>query len=477
MFTPRNSRSAWIFALPLALGGCAPAIHAPSPESVRPPEFGKTLTILEAGATSLHSPWPDTLWWHSLKDPVLDRILSIGLRPDNPVLQAARAQRQWTAAMVQLRRSALGPQLALSGQVTPMEFSNNGAFGALGLGHRFYDSGTAGLGFQQTLDFWGYHHDLVQAALGEAAASRAREADTRRLLAATLVEQYLDWGAAERIAALLRQKERLAQEQLELARQRHALGLDSQLPVQQLERQLQGIIESRVQWQKMATDSRLALAQSAGLGPDQLPTHAPLPPQEAPVVIPAHIHLDLFAHRPDIRAALELAKASQAQTKAAQAAFYPNISFATLLDLDSAHLATLFTPGSIAWQFGPALHLPLFQSGALHARLHGAEARQELAIALYQQTLLGAVRQALQALNELNRSRQALAASTIAWNCGRASLKLASTRVDLGLEARTTYLAEESSQLQRSIHRTMAELSTWKAWTAWQTALGGGYGQ
>lgn len=474
----KDSAGPWIlFSMVGLLAGCAPTIHSPSPHNIRPPQFEKTLAALESGSVMPNSPWPTALWWRALKDPALDRVMTMGLRPDNPVLLAAKAQRQWTSAMVQLRRSALGPQLGLSGQMAPLEFSKHGAFGALGLGHRFYDSGTTGLGLQQALDFWGYHHDLVQAALGEAAASQAREADTRRLLAATLVNEYLDWGGAEKIAALLHQQERLAQEQLRLARQRRSLGLDSQLPPQRLERQLQGIIERRIQWQKMATDSRLALAQSAGLGPDQLPIHAPLPSRETPVIVPAQIHLDLFAHRPDVQAALELAKASEAQTKAAQAAFYPNISFSALLYLDSAHLATLFTPGSFAWQFGPAVHLPLFQSGALHAHLHGAEAQQKDAVALYEQTLLAAVRQALEALNDLDKSQQALASANIAWNSGHTSLKLTSVRVGLGLEGRSPYIAEESAQLQRSIQRTQAELSAWKAWSAWQTALGGGYGQ
>jgi multidrug efflux system outer membrane protein len=194
-------------------------------------------------------------------------------------------------------------------------------------------------------------------------------------------------------------------------------------------------------------------------------------------VVPAHLHLDLLAHLPDVRAALALAEASQAQTRAAQAAFYPNISFSALLNLDSAHLASLFAPGSIAWQFGPALHLPLFESGALHAKLHGAEAQQRLAVALYQETLLDAARQALQALNDLEKSQQTLRHSLAAWKSGNASLALESTRERLGLEARSQFLAAESRQLQRSVEKTLAENAVWQAWAAWQSALGGGYGR
>src|SRR5207344_2998704 len=91
--------------------------------------------------------------------------------------------------------------------------------------------------------------------------------------------------------------------------------------------------------------------------------------------------------RPDIRAAEQQLVAANADVGQAKAAFYPKVTLTGFYGFQSIALSDLFTSGSRAWQFGPAVSLPLFTGGFLRGNLKLAQARFEEAVAGYQKTV------------------------------------------------------------------------------------------
>ncbi|MDA8115040.1 MAG: TolC family protein, partial [Acidithiobacillus sp.] len=187
--------------------------------------------------------------------------------------------------------------------------------------------------------------------------------------------------------------------------------------------------------------------------------------------------LELLAHRPDVQAARALALASVQQTKAARAAFYPDISFSALLDMNSAHLATLLNPASFAYSFGPALHLPIFTNGALTGRFHGAEAQQAKAVAVYQESILQSVQQVLTALSGYQQNRQAWQAEVAGTGATREQEKLTAAAQSFGLSDRTAVLQRQITLIHQQMTQRRARYATLQAWAQLETALGGGYDQ
>ncbi|WP_241550175.1 efflux transporter outer membrane subunit [Acidithiobacillus sulfuriphilus] len=459
----------------ILLSACAPAIHAPSPVGVRPPAMAKTVTTMQ-GAHPLHpGPWPEQDWWQGLQVAQLDGLLHHALT-HSPQIMAAQSELDWAAAMGRLHGAALGTQINGAATIAPMQFSGNGPFGALGLGNKRYDSGDIGLGFSQALDFWGKRRYLWKDALGEERAANARLADTRRLLAGAIVRRYLDWCLSSRQYAQTESLLGLAEKRLQLAETRQRLGLSSQIP---LTRQRQRVATLQVlaeRWAGLADGARADLAELAATDPDTLPMQPEYPQGNVLPALPPHLRLDLLAHRPDVRAARDAAAARMAGTCAARAEFYPDVSFSALLDLDSASLATLLNPASFAYALGPAIHLPIFTSGALHARLHAAEARQSEAVAIYEQTVLRATRQVLTALSAWTSETGQWAAQRRAARSVAQRAVLVERRRALGVDDETAVLSQQEGVIQQQMRVDLLHYGGLRAWAELETALGGGYG-
>ncbi len=457
------------------LGACAPMIHAPSPAAVQVPAMAKTVAMMQ-GAHPLHpGAWPEQDWWQGLQVAQIDGLLHHALT-HSPQIMAAQSELDWAAAMSRLHGAALGPQINGAARITPLQFSGNGPFGALGLGNKLYDSGALGLGFRQALDFWGKRQDLWKAALGGERTANARLADTRRLLAGAIVRRYLDWCMASRQYALTESLLTLAEKRAGLAKTRQRLGIDSQIPLARQRERVASLRAHAEHWAGLADDARAELAELTDTDPDSLPMHPQYPQGDILPALPLHLRLDLLAHRPDVQAARDAALARMADTRAARAEFYPDISFSALLDLDSASVATLLNPASFAYSLGPAIHLPFFTSGALHARLHAAEAQQSEAVAIYEQTVQRAVRQVLTALS-------AWTSETRQWSAQRQGERsvaqqetLVTRRRALGIDDESAVLALQEAAVQKRMQEDLAHYESLRAWAELETALGGGYG-
>jgi multidrug efflux system outer membrane protein len=136
----------------------------------------------------------------------------------------------------------------------------------------------------------------------------------------------------------------------------------------------------------------VALAALLACAPADLP---PLPARELPLIttqLPASASIDLIARRPDIVASRWRIEASTQDLEAARAGFMPNVSLSGLLGLSSRDLGKLLEIGSADPSITGAIHLPIFDAGALRAGYSRSHAAVELAVADYQSTVLSAAR-------------------------------------------------------------------------------------
>jgi multidrug efflux system outer membrane protein len=102
---------------------------------------------------------------------------------------------------------------------------------------------------------------------------------------------------------------------------------------------------------------------------------------------------EVLVQRPDVLAAEQKLLAANASIRAARAAFLPRISLTGALGTASGTLTGLFDSGSEAWNFQPALRLPLFDFGRAAANADVAAARKVVAVAEYEKTLQQAFRE------------------------------------------------------------------------------------
>jgi outer membrane protein, multidrug efflux system len=114
--------------------------------------------------------------------------------------------------------------------------------------------------------------------------------------------------------------------------------------------------------------------------------------------IGAGLPSELLTQRPDIRAAEQRLRATQANIAAARAAFFPRIALTAGVGTASTDLSGLFNSGQNTWSFVPSVSLPIFDSGRNKANLKVAEVRSEIAVTSYEKTIQVAFREVADAL-------------------------------------------------------------------------------
>jgi NodT family efflux transporter outer membrane factor (OMF) lipoprotein len=191
--------------------------------------------------------------------------------------------------------------------------------------------------------------------------------------------------------------------------------------------------------------------------------------------LPAQLEADLLGRRPDVIAARLSAEAAANRIKVAKAEFYPNVNLTAFIGLQSLGLNMLTKSGSGVGSVGPAITLPIFDSGRLQGNYRGARAQYDEAVASYDETLTKALQEvadsavSARALDlRLGKSREALAASAKAYNLTR-------QRYAQGLGTYLDVLTAEDALI--SNRRAVADLET-RAFTldvALVRALGGGF--
>ena len=221
--------------------------------------------------------------------------------------------------------------------------------------------------------------------------------------------------------------------------------------------------------------TRHRIAALVGAGPDRgLAIARPIMMRPA-LGLPDNAGIDLIGRRPDIVAARLRSEAAAKRIDVARADFYPNISLSALVGLQSLGLSNLFSAGSEYGNGGAAISLPIFEGGRLQGRYRGARADYDVAVATYDRTLIGALREVADIVASRAATERQLAARREALAAAAEASKLAGLRYRAGLSNQIVQLTAEDSMV--ALRRAVADLEARQLSLdiALIRALGGGY--
>lgn len=324
-----------------------------------------------------------------------------------------------------------------------------------------YAVGVAVSGFE--LDFWGRVRNVSEAARSEFLATRQAERAFRLSLIRDVASTYFASREADERIALAEATVASRRDALRIARRRLDAGVTSALDFRQAESlltqaetELAGVRLIRAQ-----SDNFLALLMGGPVaGP--LPAALPLARQTAMPALAAGLPSDLLVARPDVLAAEERLRAARANIGAARAAFFPTISLTGAAGFASTALGALFGGDGLAWSFGPAISLPIFDGGRNRANLTVAQARENIAVASYEATVQGAFREVADALAGRQYYADQVAAGTRGLTAARQIARLARLRYREGVASYLEVLDAERSlfaaeQLLIQLRRAQAD--------------------
>lgn len=474
-----------------AVAGCAVGPDYKRPTVQVAPTY-KEGAYKEAAAAERAQGWapaqsgqlaPAKDWWTVFRDPTLS-ALAARVAVSNQNVAAAEAAYRQARSLVREQRATLFPTVGLDGGVTRsgsgrgtvVTTPGGGGSGVVtsgGGGASTNYRGDVNVGWEA--DVWGGIRRSVEGAKGAAQASEADLAAATLSAQAELATNYFDLRAADAQIALLTEVVDGYQRSATITRNRYEAGVAPHSDLLQAQTQLASTQADLKDLQRSRAVFEHAIAVLVGDTPEAFSLPADPNWRGAVPEVPAGVPSTLLQRRPDIAAAERRAASASAQIGVETSAYFPSFILTGSYGFATSELAQFFNASSNVWSFGLSAAQTLFNAGATRARVAGARAGYDQAVAQYRQTVLAAfqdvedqlaAQRSLAEQHELRRQAAAAGAraATMVFNQYRAG-QVAYTDV---VTAQATALNAQRSAVQVAAARQTTAV-------ALIAALGGGW--
>ena len=317
----------------------------------------------------------------------------------------------------------------------------------------------------------------VEAATADLAAAEYGRRDVLVSLLGEVARNYVEARGFQRRLAIARENIRAQADVLELTRERYHAGLSSDLDVQQAAALL-GTTESEVPSLEtgfQASTHRLGvlLGQPPGALAGELANEKPIPagPPEVPVGLPS----ELLRRRPDIQRAERELAAATARVGTAVADLFPKFSLTGSVGLQSTAVSDWFTGGSRFWSVGPTAQWRLFEAGRIRANIRVQNAREEQALAAYEQTVLASLEDVENALTAYAKEQTRRGSLAGAVESDQQALQIAGQLYEKGLVDFLRVLDSQRSLYTTQDALVQSEITVSLNLVSLYKALGGGW--
>jgi multidrug efflux system outer membrane protein len=422
----------------LAFAGCA---------SLAPPNTELPTTTQARwhnAAPAERAPTDLAAWWQRFGDADLAALVERALGAHTSVRSAQAALTQ-SRALARAAAANLLPNITLGGSA---QRSDSGTSSA---SNRF----STAIDASWEPDFGGGIAASRDAADADALAAAYTLADAQVSLAAEVALTYVEWRSAQARQATAARNLALQEDSLQIARWRQQAGLVSTLDVEQAEG---AAAQTRAQLPALASAASQAmhrLAVLTGRAPgdaaQSLPTTTatvPLPTDDLALAFPA----DTLRQRPDVRVAETRVLAARSRLAATDAERLPSLRLGGSIGVAALTLGGLTSGAALAQSLVAAVSLPIFDGGALRARVDAQAAGWEQARIAYEAAVLAALQEVEDSLVALRADRDRTTHLQRAADAARAAEALARQQYEAGLadfravlDAQRTLLAAEDN--------------------------------
>jgi len=451
--------------LALAVTGCAvgPDYRAPQPEPAR---------IAHAEDSDYDRSRFESAWWHQFEDPTLDAL----------VVQALTENRELRIAYSRLRAARAIRDDDANDRfptVTAGASADIGKAQQPGVTERRINAERYDLGLDMAweLDLFGRIQRRLEASETQAEAAEAELYQLQVSLIAELVDAYGQLRGAQLRERIARDNLANQRDSHELTEQLRDAGMGSELDVLRADARLAATEASLPQLQAQQARARNRIATLLGQRADRLAVD--LSPRELPAIakaLPIGDPAELLRRRPDIRAAERQLAATTANVGVATADLFPRVSLSGFLGFIAGRGSQIGSSAAEAWGVAPSISWAAFDLGSVRARLRGAEADADGALASYEQQVLLALEESENAFSDYARAQERLLSLLRQSTASRAAAQQAEIRYREGTVDFLVLLDAERERLPAAEDaQAQAEVELYRGVVALYKALGGGW--
>jgi multidrug efflux system outer membrane protein len=418
-----------LLLLPM-LSACA--LHQPTAQRLIVPDLPAPVVDQPADGQSP--------WWSVLNDPALPSLIAEA-QNGSPDLRAFAAQLRAAEAVAGATRGARFPSLSFAtstaGQpYTPFVIPLPGAESDPDTEVQLTLQTQFNLAYEA--DLFGRLSSNSAAAYQDANAAKFDLKAMRLVTTAQVLEMVLTVLEGRQQLALLASNEALLRHQLGNVQERYRAGLSNLLELRQSEEMIATAVAQRplLKEQVLAAGRRLALLSGRHAQQPVFPELDALP--ALPAVWSYQVSAGVVHRRPDVASAFARVHAADHRVAAAIASRLPSLRFNSAAgflfmgrsepqlglgeSLQNSIDSVADSPtDNLAWTLSAQLLAPIYQGGAIKARIGAAKARREAVIERYRKTVLIAFQEMVAGvsgeaaqrayLQRLSEQRAALASS------------------------------------------------------------------
>jgi len=329
-------------------------------------------------------------WWRLYNDPVLDGLVTDALAANTDVRVAVARLARARAALREVKVDRL-PEIGASAAAT------RGRDSGLSDANTSFD---VGLDVAYEVDLFGRVSRSVEAARGDVAAVQEDADAVRVAIVAETARAYADAASAAERLAVAERIVALIDDSLRLTTRRVEVGLTTRLDTSRIAA-LRNQRQAQIPAIAAERDSALfRLAMLTGRAPAELPQAAGARTLSLKLdrPIPVGDGAELLARRPDIRAAERRLAAATARIGVATADLYPTVTLGGSVGSSAGSLGNLFS-NPVGFVLGPLISWAFTDHARARARVAGAEAGAQEALAQFDGTVLRSLQETETALS------------------------------------------------------------------------------
>jgi multidrug efflux system outer membrane protein len=405
-------------------------------------------------------------WWTLFNDPALSDLEVAALNA-NCDLKAAVSRVVQARAAAQSVRSQFYPVITLDPSVARARAPVRGNPSTL-------TTTTIPFDLSYEIDVWGRVRRAVEAADAQARATAADFGVVLQTLTADVAQNYFTLRSLDAQDRILTETIVLFQREVELTTRRQNVGIAAETDLAQARVQLETAQAQMFDVRRQRADTEHALAILTGRPPSDFDI-PPDPLSGAPLSVPPGLPGELLRRRADVAEAEENLRAASASIGVAEASFYPTFTLTGAAGVASIGSTNLFDWAARFWSIGASASMPIFEGGKLRADLEQAKAKYDELESTYRSTVLGAIRDVEDSLNDLQSRAEAGAALDQAVTDSREYRRLTDLQFQQGLVSYLQVIDAERTLLTNSLAAAQTLNLRYTSTVLLIKALGGGW--
>jgi multidrug efflux pump len=414
----------------------------------------------------------ETAWWRGFRDPELNQMVEQALA-NNHDLRVATARIREARALLSETTFDRYPTVTSQASYTRQRLSEAVA----PTSDRDIELYEAGFDASWELDFFGRVRRSIEAASAQVGAAEASRRDVIVSLLAEVARNYFELRGAQNRLAVARRNADNQRLTLELTNALLEGGRGTELDTSRAEAQLTSTLATIPPLETEVKRAMYRLGVLIGQQPTALEPELskPQPLPTLPPLVALGRPEDLLRRRPDIRVTERNLAEATANVGVVTADLFPRVTLAGNVALQAGSFLNIGKGGSDAFAVGPSIFWAAFDLGRVRARIRGADARTETALAQYEQRILLALEETETSLVAFSRQQERRDLLYASAQASEKAQNLARQRYQFGVADFLTVLDAERTLLEAQDRLADSETLTATALVAVYKALGGGW--